>query len=103
MLQEATPHIDSVEMHGYKYYKFTLLESNDENIQNVTFELTPLHGDCDLYLSHWSAENDSELIFPNKTSHEKKSQRIGELTDHVTYDRQSTNAVIALPPSVSSS
>ena len=51
MLQEANPHIDSVELEELKYFKFTLSEE-EENISNVTIEINPLHGDSDLYVSH---------------------------------------------------
>jgi hypothetical protein len=54
LLQEGTPLIDTVDMHRYKYYKFTLPdeEGASSTILNVTFEISPLHGDCDLYASH---------------------------------------------------
>jgi hypothetical protein len=41
---------DSVNIKSYKYYKFTLLE-DDSKLENVTFEISPLHGDCDLLIS----------------------------------------------------
>jgi hypothetical protein len=68
MLQEGQPYTDSVEMKSFKYYKFTLLD--DANVGNVTFTMTPLHGDSDLYISR------SEK-FPNKTNNEKSSMRVG--------------------------
>jgi hypothetical protein len=42
--------MDSVNMKTYKYYKFTLLE-DDSKLENVTFEISPIHGDCDLLVS----------------------------------------------------
>jgi hypothetical protein len=47
-------------MGAYKFYKFSVYDPNNE-IANVTFEITPLHGDSDLFVSR----NDS-IRFPNK-------------------------------------
>jgi hypothetical protein len=83
LVQEGTPHIDSVEIRTYKYFKFTLLEDS-ANIDNVTIEVAPLHGDSDLFVSR----NDSEQ-FPTKDTKggTRKSQRIGSLVDHIVFAR----------------
>ena len=81
LLQEGQPQIFSVELRKYKYFKFTLMESDESKIENVTFELSPLHGDCDLVLSR----NDSQNFPTNQAgNYELKSQRIGALVDHIT-------------------
>lgn len=80
LLQEGAPHFDSVDIHTYKYFKFTLMDQPSDLI-NVTFEIAPLHGDCDLFIS-----KDSNL-FPNKDLYQKKSQRIGALVDHITFSK----------------
>ncbi len=64
-------------MHQFKYLKFTLIE--DPSVKNITFEITPLHGDSDIYVSRVDE-------FPNKDVFEKKSQRIGSLVDYVTFN-----------------
>ena len=51
MLQENTPLIGSVDFKTYKYYKFNLIE-DDSQILNVTFEISPIHGDSDIFISH---------------------------------------------------
>lgn len=48
MVLEATPHIDSVNNKEFKYFKFDLF---GDDAANVTIEISPLHGDCDLYVS----------------------------------------------------
>lgn len=83
MLSESTPHIDSVDNKAFKYFKFDLLE---EDAANVTIELSPLHGDCDLYVSR-------TLMFPNRSDYEKRSQRIGALVDHVIYERPANESL----------
>lgn len=45
---------------------------------NVTFELLPIHGDCDLYVS-------TTELFPNKTDYDKRSMRVGSNEDLVKY------------------
>jgi hypothetical protein len=50
-LQEGQSEVFSVDNKKYKYFKFTLLESDDAHITNITFEVSPLHGDCDLVLT----------------------------------------------------
>ena len=50
LLLEGHQNIESVEIRTYKYFKFTLME-DDSKIENVTFEISPLHGDCDLIIS----------------------------------------------------
>jgi hypothetical protein len=66
-------------MGAYKFYKFSVYDPNNE-IANVTFEITPLHGDSDLFVSR----NDS-IRFPNKTHYDKRSIRIGSNADHVEF------------------
>ena len=90
LLQEGTPHIDSVENKKLKYYKFTLMEDNDK-ISNVTFEISPLHGDADLYISR----NESQK-FPTRDSCEQKSQRIGNLVDHLMFTRKPNDTAVIL-------
>ena len=68
-------------MKSYKYFKFTLLE-DDSKLENVTFEISPLHGDCDLLISR----NDTNM-FPTKIINDKISQRIGSLVDHIEYTK----------------
>ena len=60
------------------------MEKDESHINNVTFELSPMHGDCDLVLSR----NQSQ-IFPTKEDghYELKSQRIGGLVDHITVEK----------------
>ena len=52
-------------MQEYKYFKFTLLDE-PVAIANITFEITPLHGDADLFISR-STE------FPDKNTYDRKS------------------------------
>ncbi len=74
----------SVEHKKFKYFKFTLIEKDESHINNVTFELSPMHGDCDIVLSR----NDS-MMFPTKEkgNYEMISQRIGGLIDHLTVTK----------------
>lgn len=74
-LQEGTPYIDSVDLNRFKYYKFSILDSD---IQNVSISLTPMHGDSDLYVSR-------STLFPNKTTFEKRGMRASNAPDHVEY------------------
>jgi hypothetical protein len=62
-------------------------------LENVTFELSPLHGDCDLVLSR----NNSQM-FPTKEDgqYEIKSQRIGALVDHITVQKNTTPGALSL-------
>lgn len=69
-------------MKSYKYFKFTLME-DDSKLQNVTFEISPLHGDCDLLISR-----NQTNMFPTKIVNDKISQRIGSLVDHIEYTRE---------------
>jgi hypothetical protein len=82
LLQESSQHLDSVNIKSYKYFKFTLLEKNESKLNNVTFEISPLHGDCDIMISR----NESNK-FPTKLSNDKISQRIGSLVDLITYSK----------------
>ena len=36
---------------GLKYYKFTLMAQDQQNVSNVSIEINPLHGDADLFIS----------------------------------------------------
>ena len=54
----------------------------EENIDNVTIEVAPLHGDSDLFVSR----NDSEP-FPSKDVYDRRSQRLGSLVDRVVLAR----------------
>lgn len=49
ILQESTQLSDFIHTGSYKYYKFSLAES--EGVKNVTFIMTTLHGDADLFIS----------------------------------------------------
>lgn len=68
------------------------MEGDESKIENVTFELSPLHGDCDLVVSR----NESQM-FPTKDdgNYEFRSQRIGALIDHITVERPKDNATPA--------
>ena len=83
MLQERTPRIDSVNIKGYKYYKFTV-PVQDQNISNVSIEINPLHGDSDLIVSRTE-------MFPSKDKYDKKSSRVGSLVDHVAFSKGEAN------------
>lgn len=83
MLQERTPRIDSVNIKGYKYYKFTV-PVQDQNISNVSIEINPLHGDSDLIVSRTE-------MFPSKDKYDKKSSRVGSLVDHVEFSKGEGN------------
>lgn len=67
-----------------KYYKFTVVD--DRNVENVIFEMTPLHGDSDLFVSR-------DILFPNQTTYEKKSSRFGSLVDHISYSKTDNGAL----------
>lgn len=45
----------------------------------MSFELSPIHGDSDIFVSRNSS-------FPNKTSFEKMSQRIGGQEEAVSFN-----------------
>ena len=63
------------------------MEKDESKLENVTFELSPLHGDCDLVLSR----NDSQNFPINKEgNYELRSQRIGALVDHITVQKNTT-------------
>ena len=47
-------------------------------MQNITFNIAPIHGDSDIYISR-------ENMFPNKTNYTKRSVRVGNLQDHVLF------------------
>ena len=59
------------------YYKFEwTLE--DETVESITFDLLPVHGDSDMYVSE-------EYPFPNKTHYDKRSMRVGGSEDKIEY------------------
>lgn len=64
MLQESYPYIDSIDLRTFKYYKFNVVD--DTKVTNVTFEITPYHGDCDLFVSR-------SVKFPTKEKYDLKS------------------------------
>ena len=76
VLQESVPHTDTVELRQYKYFKFSVFE---KIVKVLLFEMTPLHGDADLFVSR------SEK-FPSKQNYEGKSQRMGNVRDRVEVE-----------------
>jgi hypothetical protein len=74
-------------MGNYKYYKLSVYDP-DNTILNITFEITPLHGDSDLFISR----NES-VRFPNKTDYDIRSIRIGSNADHAEFGRTENNTI----------
>lgn len=61
----------------FKYYKFVLTDT--ESVNSIELEVSPLHGDCDMYTSRFDR-------FPNKTDHEKVSVMNGNKAERVVYE-----------------
>ena len=55
---------------------------------NVTFEITPLHGDSDLFLSR----NDTNR-FPTKALYEYRSIKVGSNADHFEFGRTDNDSL----------
>jgi len=74
ILQENKPYSDSCGNHEFKYYKFTLVDSRDFVALRV--QLTPIHGDPDLYMSR-------NQTFPSREEYDLSSNSIGNRVDYV--------------------
>lgn len=60
----------------------------DDSVESVKFQVNPLHGDCDIYVSQATK-------FPDRDNYELKSQRIGSLVDNVVYNTSNERFDIA--------
>ena len=67
-------------LNEYKYYKYSL--TDPQNIKSVTFKLTSLHGDADLYVSRSEKK-------PDKLSYDKSSIKQNNIIDEVTFSNES--------------
>jgi hypothetical protein len=52
LLHEDHAIIDYVEHDSYKYFKFVVTDMT--NINSVVFDVSPIHGDCDIFISRIS-------------------------------------------------
>ena len=57
-----------MEKSKYKYYKFVYESQPNEQNTTITFELTPHHGDSDLYMS-----SNAKVQFPDSMNYTMKS------------------------------
>jgi len=87
ILKEAEPLIGEVDEFSFKYYKFEW-PIEDPDAESITFEILPIHGDSDIYVSR-------EDIFPNKTHYEKRSMKVGNAEDHVEFKATPENSLVA--------
>jgi hypothetical protein len=76
ILSEGQSQIDSLKAYASKYYKFTINQIGSNQINSVSFDLTPIHGDPDIMVSRTNQ-------FPNATDSEYYSLSWGSLEDHV--------------------
>jgi len=68
---------DYVNLGNYRYYSFTLM--NDPKVKKVSFILSTLHGDADIYVSRTHR-------YPNKIDYEKSSAKTNSLIDEVSFE-----------------
>ncbi len=54
------------------------MPAEDSEISGVVFDILPIHGDSDIYVSRTNK-------FPNRTDYEKRSMKVGSTEDKVEY------------------
>jgi hypothetical protein len=54
------------------------MPAEDSEITGVVFNILPIHGDSDIYVSRTNK-------FPNRTSYDKRSMKVGSTEDRVEY------------------
>lgn len=64
-------------MGQHRYYSFTLMPDS-RKIKSVSFKLTTLHGDADIYVSRIHP-------FPTKIDYEKSSVKTNVIEDEVEF------------------
>jgi hypothetical protein len=77
VLSEGSMLTDFVNLGNYRYYSFTLLQ--DPKVKKVSFKLSTLHGDADIYVSRIHK-------YPNKIDYEKSSVKTSAMIDEVSFD-----------------